>query len=152
MGKPISRTSLEDTGTNFSHHERQIFYLLTAFRVLPGSGSYTVNLVMLFLSVRRLAVERSSRRIDVTGASTRACTQRSSLSLRVRRLAKRGIILVQTPRVVLWISPRSAFQLATTRQTSACPRQRHRTEVNHSPRFQTEGNSQCGTLFFLFQS
>jgi hypothetical protein len=27
-----------------------IFYLLTAFRVLPGSGSYTVNLVMLFLS------------------------------------------------------------------------------------------------------
>lgn len=32
---------------------RQIFYLLTAFSVLPGSGSYTVNLVMLFLSVRQ---------------------------------------------------------------------------------------------------
>ncbi len=29
----------------------QIFYLLTAFNVLPGSGSYIVNLVMLFLSV-----------------------------------------------------------------------------------------------------
>ncbi|KAI9450481.1 hypothetical protein BJY52DRAFT_1191834 [Lactarius psammicola] len=27
-----------------------VFYLLTAFNVLPGSGSYTVNLVMLFLS------------------------------------------------------------------------------------------------------
>lgn len=27
-----------------------IFYLMTAFNVLPGSGSYTVNLVMLFLS------------------------------------------------------------------------------------------------------
>ncbi|KAH9173239.1 hypothetical protein EDB89DRAFT_2068992 [Lactarius sanguifluus] len=27
-----------------------IFYLLTAFSVLPGAGSYTVNLVMLFLS------------------------------------------------------------------------------------------------------
>ncbi|KAI9439073.1 hypothetical protein H4582DRAFT_1946478 [Lactarius indigo] len=27
-----------------------VFYLLSAFSVLPGSGSYTVNLVMLFLS------------------------------------------------------------------------------------------------------
>ncbi|KAH9032273.1 hypothetical protein EDB85DRAFT_2236275 [Lactarius pseudohatsudake] len=31
-----------------------IFYLLTAFSVLPGSGSYTVNLVMLFISVSQL--------------------------------------------------------------------------------------------------
>lgn len=70
MGKPISHP--RGHWSNFSHHKqcvRQIFYLLTAFRVLPGSGSYTVNLVMLFLSVRRPAVERSSRIIDVTGVS-----------------------------------------------------------------------------------
>jgi len=50
-----------------------IFYLLTALRVLPGSGSYTINLIMLFF---------------------RACIQRSLLLSRVRRLAKRVIIPV----------------------------------------------------------
>lgn len=119
------------TGADFSHHKqcvRQVFYLLSAFRVLPGSGSYTVNLVMLFLSVRQPAVERSSRMIDWS-LTKRVCIQRSSLSSRARRSAKRGIIPVLdwTPRVV-WISPPSAFQLAATRQTSVYLRWRHRME------------------------
>ena len=49
MGKSVSCSSL---WTHWSKTSWQVFYLLTAFRVLPGSGSYTVNLVMLFLSVR----------------------------------------------------------------------------------------------------
>ena len=33
-------------------HELQIFYLLAEFSILPGSGTYIVNVVMLFISVR----------------------------------------------------------------------------------------------------
>jgi hypothetical protein len=29
-----------------------MFYLLTAFGILPGMGSYIVNMVMLYISVR----------------------------------------------------------------------------------------------------
>jgi hypothetical protein len=30
----------------------QMFYLLSAFSILPGAGTYIVNIVMLFVSVR----------------------------------------------------------------------------------------------------
>jgi hypothetical protein len=33
-------------------HTLQMFYLLSAYSVLPGAGTYVVNVVMLYLSVR----------------------------------------------------------------------------------------------------
>ena len=54
LGKPHLPLP-RDIGADFSQQcLRQIFFLLSAFNVLPGSGSYTVNLIMLFLSVRWL--------------------------------------------------------------------------------------------------
>jgi hypothetical protein len=40
-------------------HLLQMFYLLSAFSILPGAGSYIVNLGMLFMSVRTLGVVRT---------------------------------------------------------------------------------------------
>ena len=60
MGNYDPRFSL-GTPEQTTHNKRlrQIFFLLIAFNLLPGSGTYTVNLIMLFLSVRRLrSVER----------------------------------------------------------------------------------------------
>jgi hypothetical protein len=37
---------------NTKWHALQTLYMLSAFSILPGSGSYVVNMVMLYISVR----------------------------------------------------------------------------------------------------
>jgi hypothetical protein len=37
---------------NTKWHALQTLYMLSAFGILPGSGSYVVNVVMLYISVR----------------------------------------------------------------------------------------------------
>ena len=60
-------------------------------------------------------------------------SSRVDCCLHARRLVKRVIIPVQTPRAVC-TSPPSTFQLAKTRQISIFPRYRHRAKARHIPR------------------
>src|SRR6266567_1207033 len=94
----------------------QSIYLLSAYGVLPGAGSYIVNIGMLLLSVRIGVLEQTELLYKVTKFLfiCRVCIQRSSSLSSACRSVKMRTPLGQNARTG-WISRQLNFQLVQPR-------------------------------------
>jgi len=73
-------------------HALQMFYLLSAYSVLPGAGTYIINVVMTYVSVRITSQGLYCPGLKLTLLCfLRACIRRSSSSLFAPRSAGKGI-------------------------------------------------------------
>jgi len=115
LGKP--RLALQfPTCSQLNGVPLQSIYLLSAYSILPGSGSYIVNIGMLLLSVRIGVLEQIELSYELTKFLfiCRVCIQRSSLLSSAHRSVKMRTPLGQNARTG-WISRQLNFQLAQPR-------------------------------------